>query len=458
LSIENALFSMPGSRTPIFGPFGRVAVQPEGKLMPNLTPALPESATPFRPTGARRLNLHMLTMLDRADGFAGVPRGTAKPLRFLAGFQEAEPYLGLPAHAFKLVSWLVKQTQAQDWEEGSRPIAWPSARRQAEFLGLSPARVKVINRALFEAGIFVIRDNEQGKRYGRRGPDGRIIEAYGFDLSPLALRYDEFVRIAAEAKIERERMKALRGRITFARRRIRQIGEELAALDQVPAAWPRLEQETAELVAAARGIERSDELVFVVSSLERRKTQTEQWLRDTHKPVETNPEGFENEPHIITTNLTLNPKKDTVIANRCSSPVAMQEPVPSSSVPAAPAEKAFRLQPAQLIDLAPRLGRHIFAIAPGWPEIVDAAGGGLRQELGVSPSLWGEACRALGRDHAALALAIVSTKPEKHFTSGAGGYFAGMVRKAERGELHLDRSLWALREAKWGKANKRRAQ
>jgi len=221
--------------------------------MPNLTPALPESATPFRPTGARRLNLHMLTMLDRADGFAGVPRGTAKPLRFLAGFQEAEPYLGLPAHAFKLVSWLVKQTQAQDWEEGSRPIAWPSARRQAEFLGLSPARVKVINRALFEAGIFVIRDNEQGKRYGRRGPDGRIIEAYGFDLSPLALRYDEFVRIAAEAKIERERMKALRGRITFARRRIRQIGEELAALDQVPAAWPRLEQETAELVAAARG-------------------------------------------------------------------------------------------------------------------------------------------------------------------------------------------------------------
>jgi replication initiation protein RepC len=31
-----------------------------------------------------------------------------------------------------------------------------------------------------------------------------------------------------------------------------------------------------------------------------------------------------------------------------------------------------------------------------------------------------------------------------------------MVRKAERGELHLDRSLWALREAKWGKADKRR--
>ena len=159
-------------------------------------------ALPNQATGARRMNLTMLAARDRADGFTGLPRGTAKPLHFLGAFQEAEPYLGLPSHAFKLVSWLVKQTQPQDWEEGSRPIAWPSARRQAEFLGLSATQVKALNRALFEAGIFVIRDNEQGKRYGRRGPDGRIIEAFGFDLSPLALRHDEFIRLAATAKVE----------------------------------------------------------------------------------------------------------------------------------------------------------------------------------------------------------------------------------------------------------------
>jgi replication initiation protein RepC len=124
----------------------------------------------------------MRVRLDQADAFTGLPRGTAKPLRFLAAFQEAEPYLGLPVHAYKLVAWLVKQAQPQDWEEGSRPIAWPSARHQAEFLGLSPARVKQLNRALFEAGVFVMRDNEQGKRYGRRDPETkRIIEAFGFD-------------------------------------------------------------------------------------------------------------------------------------------------------------------------------------------------------------------------------------------------------------------------------------
>ena len=168
---------------------------------------------PICPSGARRLTLDMRVRLDQADAFNGLPRGTAKPLRLLAAFQEAEPYLGLPVHAYKLVAWLVKQTQPQDWEEGSRPIAWPSARHQAEFLGLSLARVKQLNRALFEAGVFVIRDNEQGKRYGRRDPETkRIIEAFGFDLSPLALRYDEFVRIATAARIERDRMKGLRRR------------------------------------------------------------------------------------------------------------------------------------------------------------------------------------------------------------------------------------------------------
>ena len=168
--------------------------------------------------GSRRLNLTMLTIRDQADRFEGVARGSAKPLRFLAAFQEAEPYLGLPPQAFKLIAWLVKMTQPQDWEAGSRPIVWPSAARQQEFLGLTPSAVKTLNRILFEAGIFVLRDSPTGKRYGRRDDQGRIIEAYGFDLSPLAFRADEFIRLAAEARAERERMQALKRRATCARR------------------------------------------------------------------------------------------------------------------------------------------------------------------------------------------------------------------------------------------------
>jgi replication initiation protein RepC len=44
-------------------------------------------------------------------------------------------------------------------------------------------------------------------------------------------------------------------------------------------------------------------------------------------------------------------------------------------------------------------------------------------------------------------LAIVSTKKADHFQTSQGGYFHGMVAKAKAGELHLERTVWALRRA-----------
>ena len=291
------------------------------------------------PSGLRRFTLTMLAVRDQADQFKGVPRGSGKPFRYLAAFQEAEPYLGLPPQAYKLLAWLVKQTMAHDWEEGSRPICWPSAARQAEFLALSPARVKVLNRALFEAGIFIIRDSETGKRYGRRDPDGRIIEAYGFDLSPLAYRYEEFIRIAAEAKAERELMKGLRKRATCARRAIRQIGESLAALNALSPVWPQFAAEIADLVKLIRPTGRPDDLALIVKGLESRNSQADAWLRDARQSVETSPVGLADEPHTISTNLSLNPK-DTVIAAEESSRGVKGDPPPSPTVSGAKDENA----------------------------------------------------------------------------------------------------------------------
>jgi replication initiation protein RepC len=53
----------------------------------------------------------------------------------------------------------------------------------------------------------------------------------------------------------------------------------------------------------------------------------------------------------------------------------------------------------------------------------------------------------MGRDLVAVALAIVSTKDPEHFRTTPGGYFHGMVQKAKTGELHLERTVWALRRA-----------
>jgi replication initiation protein RepC len=74
----------------------------------------------------------------------------------------------------------------------------------------------------------------------------------------------------------------------------------------------------------------------------------------------------------------------------------------------------------------------------------------LRGELGISRPLWGEACLAMGRECAAVAVALVSVKPMEHFRTSPGGYSHGMVAKA--GELNLVRTIWGLRQAKAAKS------
>jgi Replication protein C C-terminal region len=54
---------------------------------------------------------------------------------------------------------------------------------------------------------------------------------------------------------------------------------------------------------------------------------------------------------------------------------------------------------------------------------------------------------AMGRERAAIAIAIVSTKDPTHFPTSAGGHFHGMVTKAKVGDLNLDRTLWRMRKA-----------
>jgi replication initiation protein RepC len=88
-----------------------------------------------------------------------------------------------------------------------------------------------------------------------------------------------------------------------------------------------------------------------------------------------------------------------------------------------------------------------------WPTIVEAAYW-LSGELRINRTLWAGACEPMGQEYAAVALALVTTRPAGHFTSGPAGYFAGMLRKYEKGELRLAGTLWALREEKWGKRHK----
>ena len=410
--------------------------------------------SPTRAYGCRRVTLEMRAWLDRADSFKGLPQGTAKPFTYLYAFKEAAPYLGLPRDAYKLIDWLMTKycSQPQDWEEGSRPVAWPQLRYQAEFLGLSERRTQALNRALQEAGIFVMRDDPQGRRYGNRDTKtGRIIYAFGFDLSLLMERHEEFKKVAADAQIERNRMKKLRQQKTLARKAIAQAAEELGAQGYDSEALQCLRQEAAELVRAGSQCFRSEELGLAVQALERRRDEIQRMLSDLIKPVEKSPMGDENDTHSTSTTLIDNDYNHTVIAAKECSGLATP-PAPDGQGRSEPKHlfpETLHITPATLVELAPRLAPYVPARTSDkdWPAIVEAALF-LSAEMGINRTLWARACEVMGREYAAVAMAIVSTLPAAHFTSGPGGYFAGMLRKFEKNpqDLCLSRTLWRLKE------------
>jgi replication initiation protein RepC len=180
-------------------------------------------------------------------------------------------------------------------------------------------------------------------------------------------------------------------------------------------------------------------------------------------PLNNNPKEKENWPHITSTNHLLN-LKDTLIASTEGSPsqVSTGKGLRSREVKShvgndqttstlqrpgkvrTDSGSLLKITPVELIKLAPRLKQYLNSKAPSWPEIVDAADW-LRDEMGISKFIWGEACLTMGREKAAIAVAIVSAKPSAHFRGSPGGYFHGMVSKAKAGELHLARTIWGMR-------------
>jgi replication initiation protein RepC len=444
------------------------------------------------PTGFRRLTPTLLQVDRAAERFGGLPEGVEVHGQLLAAFKAAAPRLGLSVRLVHALDWLFRFTRPQDWEEGWRPVVWPSSSMQQEAFGLSESRVKSINRGLIEAGLITMKDSPNGKRYGVRDRQGRIVEAYGFDLAPIAMRHAEFLRLAAEAKAERELIGRLRRRATIARKSIAQILETIAKYAFGGEEWSRLRHDTQTLIKALRLVQRSEEIAIGVASLERRQTEARRRLEQLLETVNPDPKGPENRPHNVPTNQALYSEQNTVMASKgCSPPQGPRlsnpaphveqpeqenaqtkpesegvvesgrEPDPTigqggeqrtdpygrTDKPRTDSGTVMRVSTDELMVLAPRLRAYLKTPTPTWPDIVDAADW-LRGELGVSKSLWGEACQSMGRETATIAIGIVSAKPAEHFRSTPGGYFHGMVAKAKTGELNLAQTIWGLRQAR----------
>ena len=186
--------------------------------------------------------------LLQAERFAEVGEQLIIPkTRAIVATKKVAAAIGLKSQVFLLLDTFGAVTQPQDWEQGRRPIVWASNHFLTEQTGFSLATLRRHVRRLCEVGVISMKDSPNGKRWGRRDADGVIIEAYGFDLAPMAARAEEFEALYEHLQAERALCASLRNAITVTRRMIRAKIEK--ALDAgLRGPWANLQNVFRELL------------------------------------------------------------------------------------------------------------------------------------------------------------------------------------------------------------------
>jgi len=258
------------------------------------------------PTGRRKITPPQL----RTEAAGAVPLPPTSPGRALAAFKRAAVALGVPRRVVDLVDCLMSYSPAQDWEGGPGlgPIVWPSDAELEDRLCVGPSQRKVIVRAALDAGFMRLRRSPTGKRWGHRdkgGRQGRILDAYGFDLAPLAERTAEFGCLAAEWEVRREEGRRLRREITSSRNHVLSMVDLATAQDLDGVEWSAVATQ-ADALWRERGNQRDPlPLVPIAARLRALSIHVQEQVAAALAVVEAvknAPTGPEYRPHLTTTN------------------------------------------------------------------------------------------------------------------------------------------------------------
>ncbi len=388
--------------------------------------------------------------------------------------------IGLKAGDMLLLDTLAAVSQPQDWEQGRRPIVWASNNFLTEQLGWSLSALRRHVRRLCEAGVIAMKDSPNGKRWGRRDDEGHIIEAYGFDLAPLAARAEEFEALHAALQEERQFCATLRNTITVTRRIIRAKIEK-ALESRLRGPWRDLEEEFTELLhqlpKRSVSVWRLQDLVTWFSALKSKVEQAFEaafdWPEksdaeivdkslatpagDASDTKEMKPTDTISGTHILTTN-----QPDLVNSN------SFETKHPAGAVnESKPDERVEKLEDGELdmldiqwsthtrrrnsdLDISTlmqscpqfaEMARSLCGYLKNWDDVHRAAGQ-LRGVVGISEDAWNVAQRAFGPEVAAAVIALIYDKHATGEVLSPGGYLRGMVEKARAGDLHLERSFY----------------
>ena len=306
--------------------------------------------------------------------------------------------------------------------------------------GMAPATLRRHLAVLVDSGLIVRRDSPNGKRYARKDRAGEVELAFGFDLSPIVVRAEEFAAWAETVRAEERALRLVRERITICRRDIAKMIatgiEEVVPTrreGQGPAGWPEIHTIFRELLARIPRTASRLELEPIADEMSLLADEILMLL----------------ESHVKTQNMSGNESQTErhIQISKPDFPIDLEPRFRSSDRAASGAE----LVPLRMPEGSFPLGMVLDAC----PDIVDYAKDGIsnwrdflatasviRSMLGISPSAWEEAQFIMGEVPAAIVVAAILQRSEA--INSAGGYLRELTNKAEAKTFSIGPMLMAL--------------
>ncbi|MEB3046040.1 plasmid replication protein RepC [Rhizobium mulingense] len=418
-----------------------------------------ESESVTTPFGRRPMSLALLLKQRRGEAIAaGTTRNKWKLFRSVC---EARAGLGVTDRALTVLDALLSFYPEDELSSEKGLVVFPSnVQLSLRARGMAAATLRRHLAVLVEAGLISRKDSPNGKRYVRRGREGSIDEAYGFSLAPLLARASEIEAMAAGLAADRQRLRAMKERLTICRRDIVKL--IAAALEEtVPGEWERVSSLFHTLLRRIPKATKLENLPPLLEELETLRLSIINTLESHDKMQMASTNESQSERHIQNSNpeslSEFEPGLETgQEARRNDQTRAGLESHDQSrrgdggqgwravSRPHAGRLKSFPL--GMVLQACP----DIIEYGPGgaigsWRDLMTAAIT-VRAMLRVSPPAYEEACSVMGPENAATVMACILQRGGG--ITSAGGYLRDLTRRAGGGEFALGPMLMALLRVK----------
>jgi len=391
--------------------------------------------TPF---GRRPMTLGQISSQMAAK--AVKPDSVAHKWHVFKDIREARELIGATDRGLAILNALLTFHPETALTGDAELVVWPSNEQlMTRANGMPPTTLRRHLAVLVDCGLIIRRDSPNGKRFARKGRGGEIEQAYGFDLSPIVARAEEFRDLAAAVQAEKKAFRVAKERLTLVRRDIVKL-IDTGIEERVPGNWGRVTQTYQQIVSRLpRSAPRQ-----LVEDVWQQLHELYVEIRDVLESFVKNENSDANESHsgrhIQNSKPDSNFESENGYRKKREAGGSAEENDNVRSLP------KRELPLGIVLDACPAV-RELAANGEirHWRDFL-AAAELARPMLAISPSAWREACEVLGEQHAAITLAAIYQRADQ--ISSAGGYLRSLTDRARGGKFSTWPMIMALLRSK----------